>query len=150
MGNKLVVTGEESGKSVFSVVADIEETVTSSGARIARLWGTDKPLSLPTTGIPDDYKPTLEHSDAPPGALRVSVIEFPEDGSKPPGRPFSTPTVDVIIPIEGEITIGVDDGVEETLRVGDVLIQQGARHYWRRGSKRAKFVAIIVGATREG
>ena len=58
----------------------------------------------------------------------------------------TTDTVDMAIIISGEIVLELDDGVEKTLRPGDVNIQNGTRHHWhRRGSEPAVMAVAMVG-----
>jgi quercetin dioxygenase-like cupin family protein len=61
----------------------------------------------------------------------------------------TTDTVDMEIVISGEIILELDDGVETTLRAGDVNIQNGTRHRWHnRGSEPAVLAVAMVGASR--
>jgi len=52
-------------------------------------------------------------------------------------------TVDVWWVISGEITILSDDGAEVTIRQGDVLVENGARHSWENRSDEPCVVGSI-------
>jgi quercetin dioxygenase-like cupin family protein len=61
----------------------------------------------------------------------------------------TTDTVDMEIVISGEIVLELDDGVETTLRAGDVNIQNGTRHRWHnRGNEPAVIAVAMVGLPR--
>jgi uncharacterized cupin superfamily protein len=53
--------------------------------------------------------------------------------------------------LSGEIVLELDDGVETTLRAGDVKIQNGTRHRWHnRGDVPAVMaVAMVAGSRKE-
>ena len=52
--------------------------------------------------------------------------------------------------LSGEVVLELDNGVERTLRAGDVNIQNGTRHRWRnRGTEPATTAVVRVGALRE-
>jgi mannose-6-phosphate isomerase-like protein (cupin superfamily) len=76
-----------------------------------------------------------------PGMLETN--EFDNPGM------HTTDTVDMEIVISGEIVLELDDGVETTLRPGDVNIQNGTRHRWHnRGSEPAVMAVAMVGLPR--
>jgi mannose-6-phosphate isomerase-like protein (cupin superfamily) len=54
----------------------------------------------------------------------------------------TTPTVDFVIVLEGELVLELDDGVETTVRRGDIVIQKATRHAWH---NRADVPAVIAG-----
>jgi quercetin dioxygenase-like cupin family protein len=61
----------------------------------------------------------------------------------------TTDTVDMEIMLSGEVVLELDNGVERTLRTGDVNIQNGTRHRWHnRGTEPATMAVVMVGATR--
>ena len=58
-----------------------------------------------------------------------------------------TATLDYDIVLEGVIGLELDDGVEVTLRPGDVVVQNGTRHRWHnRGDTIARMLSVTVGA----
>ena len=76
-----------------------------------------------------------------PGMLETN--EYDQPGM------HTTDTVDMEIVISGEIVLELDDGVETTLRPGDVNIQNGTRHRWHnRGSEPAVLAVAMVGLPR--
>jgi mannose-6-phosphate isomerase-like protein (cupin superfamily) len=82
-----------------------------------------------------------ELQDKMPGVLETNELDQP--------GMHTTDTVDMEIVISGEIVLELDDGVETTLRAGDVNIQNGTRHRWHnRGSEPAVLAVAMVGASR--
>lgn len=73
-----------------------------------------------------DFRPDLAAKETMEAAPGISETFEPDH----PGM-HTTPTVDYGIVLSGEITVELDDGVMTTLRPGDTIVQQGARHAWR-------------------
>jgi mannose-6-phosphate isomerase-like protein (cupin superfamily) len=170
-----VVTGHDArGKAVIVDDGVIEPTtVTLSPTVYHELWRADTAPTLPDSGT-DGPKTTFF---PPVGGYRFFLLTFPPgDGGvdyegvdieaglrelqeKLPGvldtneldQPgmHTTNTVDMEIIISGEIVLELDDGVETTLRPGDVNIQNGTRHRWHnRGSEPAVMAVTMVGLPR--
>jgi mannose-6-phosphate isomerase-like protein (cupin superfamily) len=108
-----------------------------------------------------------------PGETRCVIVEFPPDETmqkindweavgeeyavKLPGLAelfepdapgmHTTPTVDYIVVLSGELSLEVDNGVRRDLKVGDVIIQNGTRHAWRNTSNApARILSVMIGA----
>jgi hypothetical protein len=166
-----VITAEtESGKSFFKHVEEVEGI--ESHIRHHAIWGWDQEMSLPppegSQFAPKDAFPPL---DARHG-VRISMAEFrPDSDPRNVRNPHDemgkrliggrmrerdlvtgmhrTDTIDVVFVIEGEITLEQDDGEEVTLRKGDVLVQNGARHNWsNRTDKPALLGFVLIAADR--
>jgi mannose-6-phosphate isomerase-like protein (cupin superfamily) len=76
-----------------------------------------------------------------PGVLETNELDQP--------GMHTTDTVDMEIVISGEIVLELDDGIETTLRPGDVNIQNGTRHRWHnRGTEPAVMAVAMVGLPR--
>ncbi len=76
-----------------------------------------------------------------PGVLETNEFDHP--------GMHTTDTVDMEIMISGEIVLELDDGIETTLRAGDVNIQNGTRHRWHnRGTEPAVMAVAMVGLSR--
>jgi mannose-6-phosphate isomerase-like protein (cupin superfamily) len=175
MNVRRVVTGHDAdGKAVF-VDDDVVEptTVALSPTVYHELWRADSAPTLPDAGA-NGPKTTFF---PPVGGYRFFLLTFPPgDGSadldgvdieaglrelqeKLPGvletneldQPgmHTTDTVDMEIVISGELVLELDDGVETTLRTGDVNIQNGTRHRWHnRGGVPAVLAVAMVGLPR--
>jgi mannose-6-phosphate isomerase-like protein (cupin superfamily) len=175
MNVRRVVTGHDAhGNAVIVDDAVVEATtVTLSPTVYHELWRADSNPTLPDAGA-NGPKTTFF---PPVGGYRFFLLTFPPgDGSadfegvdieaglrelqeKLPGvletneldQPgmHTTDTVDMEIVISGEIVLELDEGVETTLRAGDVNIQNGTRHRWHnRGSEPAVLAVAMVGASR--
>jgi hypothetical protein len=59
----------------------------------------------------------------------------------------STPTVDYIILLEGELWLELEDGSETCLCRGDVVVQNGTAHAWRNRSEApATYAWVLIGS----
>jgi quercetin dioxygenase-like cupin family protein len=76
-----------------------------------------------------------------------------EDGDGPGGANdgfHRTDTTDFGIVISGHLAVQLDDGAEEVLSPGDVLIENGTRHRFRVvGDVPATMASFIIGARRQ-
>jgi mannose-6-phosphate isomerase-like protein (cupin superfamily) len=171
MGIRRVVTGNSAeGKSVFVSDEDVDPITLAvfPGAGFLPLWAVDGVPTLPPAGsMPNSFFP-------PTGGVRVSIATLdggPNDtpidldqtagwaevDEKLPGMlapqetdgsgMHTTQTVDVVYILEGEVVLELDDGAEVVMRAGDVAIQQGTRHAWRkRNDQPMKLLTLMVGA----
>ncbi|WP_412517422.1 cupin domain-containing protein [Actinomadura madurae] len=172
-----VITGVDAqGRSV--VVADeridgIRPSLVP-GSEVHAIWGTDTVPVVPHDGAPPvvgttypqaggvrfglfnvlpDRSPRTQPDDlagalAEYEALRPGVLRYFEPGGT---GMHTTPTVDVVIVLEGRVWMELDDGVEVALGTGDVIVQNGARHAWRNHADvPARLASVMVGATEAG
>jgi mannose-6-phosphate isomerase-like protein (cupin superfamily) len=59
----------------------------------------------------------------------------------------TTPTVDYVVVVDGEIWLDIGEGQPVHLYQGDTVVQNGARHAWRNlGPKPATLAVVMVGA----
>jgi quercetin dioxygenase-like cupin family protein len=67
-----------------------------------------------------------------------------------PGQTFPshrTPTIDIGVILSGEMWVELDDGAEQLLRPGDILVQNGTAHAWHnRPSEPCFAAAVVIGA----
>ena len=154
---KLVVTGQrEDGTSIFLHVGEAGPDFRSDGANgvlVHRLWANDSFLDrreLPFAGdvSPEHLRTSSRH--AAPGGVRASLVKFlPSER----GREFAfhwRDTIDFEWLLAGEMTLGLDDGSEVTLRPGDVVVQHGTNHSWRVGRHGAVVALVLLGVERRG
>jgi mannose-6-phosphate isomerase-like protein (cupin superfamily) len=170
-----VVTGQEpGGKSVFVSDTEVEpiELGILPGTAFHRLWGSDEPPTLPTTGV----QPVAPLYFPPESGYRFSFftlgpdsVALPEDldigaaleelAAKLPGlgeamepeNPgmHTTDTVDIDVVISGTVDLELDDGETVHLKAGDCVIQNGTRHAWRnRSDEPAVLFVALIGAAR--
>jgi len=168
-----IITGESAdGKGIFLREEAVEPF--ESHIRWFPIWGWDTKQVVPTAEgsqfVPDEPFPPV---DAPDG-IRISFTEFRADDD-PLNRPDNrdrvgrtlvggrmrerdletkmhrTDSMEIVFVVDGEITLEQDDGAEVTLRRGDCLVQNGARHAWRnRSGKRALLGFVTLAAERVG
>ncbi|WP_330254098.1 AMP-binding protein [Nocardia sp. NBC_00565] len=170
-----VVTGHDTqGKAVFvedRLVEPISVAMTSTVYH--QLWRADAPSTFPDSGAigpsttffpqlggyrfflltlpPGEGHGNLDGVDIDAGLRELQdklpgVLETNDFDS--PGM-HTTETVDMEIVLSGEIVLELDDGIETTLRAGDVNIQNGTRHRWHnRGTQPAVVAVAMVGASR--
>lgn len=130
----------------------------AEGVSALFLWGRDA-----APDFPDDGGAAAEASMPPPGGLRLSTLTIPSDANGPyhdfiannlgafadPQAPgfHRTPSLDIIVVLEGEIALELDAGERQTLRRGDAAILNGVRHRWsNHHSADATILALVVGA----
>ncbi len=116
---------------------------------------------FPTT----DSQPLMSAAFPPPGGSAVAVMELAPDGNEfhefvraalqswaDPEEPgmHRTTTLDYDVVLEGTVGLELDNGVEVTLKPGDVVVQSGTRHRWHnRGTTIARLLAVTLGAFHE-
>jgi hypothetical protein len=154
---------------VFAIDDLVEPLATPQGVLHWLVWGTEQiPVSLPTDGGLD-----FERTRFPlPHGARVAITEFPPKGSSSADLPpdvmrgdmpgdngqtvhrdastgmHMTNTIDIVLILEGEIGLEQSDGAHVLLKQGDILIQNGADHAWRRGDQACRVALIMLGAER--
>jgi quercetin dioxygenase-like cupin family protein len=138
-----VISGTNAeGRSYYARVEPVDPVADGASGAVSlhRVWQSDRlPDLLPTDGLtPPLSTPitpeetvralqTLPHLPAPLGYVASVVKIEPTDDP----LPFvQHATMDVVFVMAGEVTLLLDGGDELTLRPGDVLIQNGARHAW--------------------
>jgi hypothetical protein len=149
------------------VVVD-DSAVTASrlaprGNRLTMLWGSDESVRPATESIEPDGVPFLP----PVGGWRVVTLTIEPDTSPPVsmgagqmpadlaaamaaggGRGMhATETVDVVIVLDGEVSVELDNGLEVPLCTGDALVQLASRHGWRNHSAHPATIAVMMAAT---
>jgi quercetin dioxygenase-like cupin family protein len=169
---KRVVTGQRpDGTSYFVRVEEVDADFRSDGrgavrrVDVHRMWANDRlPVELPfldqsapldSNPSPEETPEALRNSSPQPGTtagLRLSLIKFLPGQSNQDlqsGLHWHD-TFDVQWLMAGELTIGLDDGSEETLRPGDAVIQHGTNHSWRVGPEGAVVALFMLGGKRVG
>ena len=160
VGVRRVVTGHTpDGKSV--VVSDDDVTpfpIGEMGSSATLIWGRDGTATFPDAGVPA----TMAAGFPTPGGCALAIMsiapggtefhEFVRDALTPWADPddpgmHRTATLDYDVVLDGVIGLELDDGVEVTLRPGDVVVQNGTRHRWHnRGDTIARMLSVTVGA----
>jgi Cupin domain len=158
---RLVVTGhtqDGAGRVVSDQLIGPKPGLAADGWLAYVLWGVDKMPSLP-----DDGEFSYDKSTPPPGAVRLvqldvlpgrdsPVLESDpvelEGIQRPSGHDTGgihfTSTIDLLVVLEGEVTLELDGGRMVNLRQGDYLVQNGTRHAWHNFTDRRARVAVIV------
>jgi hypothetical protein len=164
-GRRRVVVGTDAHGQ--SVVVD-DSAVTASrlaprGNRLTMLWGSDESVRSATHSVEPDEIPFLP----PLGGWRVFTLTIEPDTSPPVsmdagqmpadlaaamaaggGRGMhTTETTDVVIVLDGDISVELDDGLEVPLHTGDALVQLASRHGWRNHSAHPATIAVMMAGT---
>jgi mannose-6-phosphate isomerase-like protein (cupin superfamily) len=156
-----IVTGHDAaGRSVIVAKDEVGELPLGPGAGSWNVWHSDGPARYPDDGS----EPPATSSVFPPvGGFRLSIVRLRAGGTQAfdafiaetlakvadPGRPgmHKTATTDFDLVLSGELVLELDDGVEEALGPGDIVVQNGTRHRWiNRGETDAMWAAFTVGA----
>ena len=98
---------------------------------------------MPLTRVPGGSQPIMSAAFPPPGGCSLAVMELTPGGndfhefvrtalapSADPDEPGMrrTATMDYDIVLDGIIGLELDNGTEVTLKLGDVVVQNGTRH----------------------
>jgi hypothetical protein len=165
---RVVATQGTDGRTHFVHDEVIEEDVLSAANglpdQLFRIWATDRlPAELPWDGSGSpvdsdlaeaDLSEILRHSTRVPfgpGQLRVHLVRHPANsqGRREPHLHWHD-TVDIQWILDGEMTIGLDDGSEIVLGPLDAAVLYGANHSWRAGPQGALKAVFNLGASRIG
>jgi len=158
---RLVITGHDPRGRAVIVSDRIEPEIELAGAgvRARFLWGRDDIATFPDDGAVPDQAGGMP----PPGGFRYSTLSIAAgatgdyhefivralgDMAEPDVPGFhQTPTLDVIIVLEGELVLELDDGEQRVLGAGDSVVLNGVRHRWHnRGTETAVLAAVVIGA----
>jgi cupin domain len=172
MNVRRVVTGhDEAGRAVVAsdgIAPRHRDFVHTPQMSQTLVWATQPGDRLPPDA--NDRTLDLESIVPPPGGSRFIFVRFPPDAvfgsadfdpaasagehaqASPglahlfePDAPgmHTTPTVDYVIVIEGELWLKLDD--EETLlRTGDTVIQNATRHGWSVRTEGPAAIAVVM------
>ena len=142
--------------------------IKAAGYSFYNLWGADSLPSFPDDGLQSDF---AEMAPAIGGLRLVKLLVEPDeayDFSEQPGNapqpadgihlydtPGSqvhyTPTLDMLVVLDGEVWLELDGGQEVHLKKGDFAIQNGTRHAWRNhGTTTAEVAVAVVGVSHAG
>ena len=165
---RLLAGQSSDGTSILGPDEELSPLRFDNGFLFWLVWGADSiPVDLPTSGEPS----FVESRFPPERGVRLIVADYPPaDSEGPPGDnapPAELPpdldktvmhdhetgmhmtdTVDIGIVLRGEIGLEQGDGHEVTLREGDIVVQHGGLHGWRRRNVPCRMAFIILGATR--
>lgn len=169
-----VVTGQTSDeRHIYTHVEEVAPLEMGGGAKWYPMWGWEQMPTLPF--CPEGpYQPNSVFPR--PGGMRINTVTFPPGfgakGVLPPIPPdpeykklasavvsggehdydtgmHSTDSIDLGLVLSGEMTLIQGDGSEQTLKRGDVLIQNGAMHAWKnRGSEPCIICFVVLGTPR--
>ena len=156
-----VVTGHDAaGRSVIVAKEELAEFPLGPGATSQSAWRSDQPARYPDNGA---EPPPSRLAFPPVGGFQMSIVRLRAGGTEAfddfiaanlsavadPAQPgmHKTATTDFDLVLSGEVVLQLDNGVEEALRPGDMVIQNGTRHRWiNRGDSDAAWAAFVVGA----
>jgi len=174
---RVITAQNEKGEGIVALDDRVEPIIaegrnSNRGQQLWQLWGYDGIPQLPDDGVARFTSSIF----APPGGYRVHICEFPGDGNTltprgqwPPlgtalGRLDTgevsdqigdvnddivhfTDSVDLMIVLEGEVTLRLSDG-DVTVKAGDVMIINGSPHAWRLSGKPCRICMVALGAER--
>ncbi|WP_213004180.1 cupin domain-containing protein [Parahaliea maris] len=114
------------------------------------IWESDSDNPLGFLPRPD----SLGSLDFLSGGVKVMSLNLPTDADMVeylkdgiPGHDehgfHRTPTLDILILLEGELSLELDDGLT-SMKPGDVVVQRNTNHAWRNtGDKPARCFSVI-------
>jgi hypothetical protein len=144
------------------------------GLVVSTLWATANEPVIPETVT--DPVPSITSLVAAPGETRFMKVIFPPDSvlegisdwdaagaeyaARLPGLAetfepehpgmHTTPTIDYVVLLSGELWLELDADEARRHAPGDVVVQNGTRHAWRnRGTEPAAILSVMIGARPE-
>jgi len=166
-----IVTDESAGRSRILIDGAPANVLAMDEAGLAEIWtaaldqaaifdGGDRLKDAPVRLEPDpgavkvrwftvpvedpDQSPEEREAAAAAGFAACGASEARVDTSRHPMM-HKTDTLDVIIPVRGEIDLLLDDGPPARLKPGDVVIQRATNHAWvNKGAETALLIAILI------
>jgi hypothetical protein len=161
MSARRVVTADGAdGRSYVSLEGPVAyKTVLDDypGVEVEHVWSTrDCGLLDSTAG---EGTTPADGLYPPPGGTRFLRITYPSgfgaSASDAAASRFArllmhrSMTVDYGVIVAGELTLVLKDGSQTTLRAGDLVVQRGVRHGWRKlGAVPALAIFVLVGFER--
>lgn len=172
--NRIVTARDASGNAVFLDEMKTPHLISFDhvpGFAVTRLWSTRESATIPRT-VTDAALSSMSLVPSP-GETSCVIVEFPPDttleditdwdaagaeyAAKLPGLAerfeadspgmHTTPTIDYIVMLSGELWLELDAGQQRLLTEGDIVIQNGTRHAWRNRSDRpARIMSVMIGA----
>lgn len=166
-----VVTGhDDRGRSVVvddGVPPRTHAFVSFPGCVSSVAWATEP--GEPVSRAGEDQTGETQSLVPGPGGTRLMLLSFPPDAmmgspafdgpgfvaeqrEQGPGLAerfesdgmHTTPTVDYVVVVDGEIWLELDGGHLTHLRAGDVVVQNATRHGWRNRSDRPATIAVVL------
>jgi len=162
-GVRVMITGHGADGEAI-VVGDRRAPAlgTTMGTTFHMLWGTDDQPAYPDNGSERDGLAPMP----PPGGIRlVETVVLPAADGAPAGEVAEglyqregdapgmhiTPSLDLVVVLEGEVWMELSGGETVHLRAGDYLVQNGTRHAWHNHtSTPARLGVVVVGAMHSG
>jgi hypothetical protein len=175
MVRRIITAQSKDGANVFAINEEVESYISDGsrhefGQQIWRIFGSDTIPQLPCDA-------NVSYADtvfAPAGGYRIQVCEFPAAGAESnlvprgvtpelgtsihrsgqgaentrPGSMHSTDSVDIMVVLDGEIGLQLEGGAEVLLRAGDVLVQNGVAHIWKKTAVPCRVCMVAIGAER--
>ncbi|KAH8890088.1 hypothetical protein GQ53DRAFT_595971, partial [Thozetella sp. PMI_491] len=152
-----VITGHDAdGKSVFTHDGQVESVDPKTKKPAENPDAPTITLIHRTTGWPvtnqggeDELDIANLQRTKPDGTLKGVVCEVV---TMPPSKegaaafpPHRNTSMDYGVVISGAVTLVLDNGVEKTMKVGDVYIQRGTMHSWKNASttEPCSFMTVI-------
>lgn len=158
-GRSVVISDATPPRSVdFATIPGFSETlVWASDGEAAVDTSGDDPTESVTSYVPSAGGTRVLAMTFPPEASRENLTAAPEEigaefGAAMPGlaelfEPSGmhvTPTFDYVVVTRGELTLETDEGKLTTVRVGDVVVQNGTRHAWRNFTDEPTDVLVVL------
>lgn len=174
MLRRVVSANDEHGNAIFIEDSTLEARSAEAlpGVAMHHIWGADQRV------LPRDGSQPAWHSHFPPTdgwrfvlltlqpGQAAAPIDDPTEGqladleeafpgllaTVDPGTEgmHASETIDLVVVVDGPITLELSDSQTKELNTGDVIVQVGNVHRWvNRSSKPCSVAAVVVGATYE-
>jgi quercetin dioxygenase-like cupin family protein len=137
-----VVTGHDAqGKAIVTIDERAPATAPRPGHQICAIWANE---NLPADNRDARDGATISEGSRLPNGATFRIVQHAPGAES---RMHRTQTLDYCVVLQGSIVLELDDGVEVTLNVGDVLVQRGTIHKWRnRGDTPCTMAFVLLDA----
>ncbi|KAF2101713.1 hypothetical protein NA57DRAFT_73150 [Rhizodiscina lignyota] len=159
---RVLTSHSEDGKAIFShdeeltLVNPVTKKPPTEGKDDGSVSGAYMALIHRTTGYPPTNQGADDELDVSNlqrskggvfGGTICEVVELPPMKETDKLGMHRNQSIDYGVILKGSVTLVLDDGVEKTLREGDVYVQRGTMHAWKNLSgETCRFLTVIIPA----
>lgn len=143
---KIVMGHDATGRTI--VASDAPATthgpIGAGGMVVHDVWETfEAPTPIPALE-PDPSDRPLDFR-MPDIGVRMRIADIPPSDGREPFM-HRTDSVELIMILDGEMTMIIDDGEEVVMRAGDTMVQRATNHAWvNRGPGNCRIMFMMVG-----
>lgn len=148
---RLVTGHNKQGKAIFDLDGALKPfnprpTTSPTGPPLGvTLIHRTRNFPVKIQGSAEELGPdNVRRGQGEPGIV-CQIVDLPPTAKGDSGHLHRNQSLDYGVVLKGSVQLVLDDGVEETLREGDVFVQKGTVHAWKNvTSKYCRFLTVII------